>query len=83
MLSRALHATEAQAGSGVTDADLLLAASRKELAQEPGFRLDYVALVDPHTLLPVPALSRTPSLLAIAGWVGTTRLIDNLLLTAS
>ena len=83
VLSQALRAAEARARSGATAADLLLTAAREALKHEPDFRLDYLALVDPDTLLPVPGLSRSPSLLAIAGWVGATRLIDNLLLTST
>ena len=46
------------------------------IGQAPGLRLDYVAVVDPDTLLPAEDLSR-PTLLAVAAWVGNTRLIDN------
>jgi hypothetical protein len=37
---------------------------------------EYLALVDPATLLPVPAVDRRV-LVAVARAVGTTRLIDN------
>jgi pantoate--beta-alanine ligase len=48
------------------------------LQHHPAFALDYLAFVDPDTLLPVPeALPGT--LVAIAGKVGETRLIDNFL----
>ena len=49
------------------------------LRQRPRAALDYVAVVDPDTLLPI---TDTPhgALLAVAAWIGTTRLIDNLLL---
>ncbi len=70
VLSRVLRAAQ----HGAAD---VLAAARAELDREPGFRLDYLALVDPNTLLPVNAAS---GLLAVAGWVGATRLIDNVLL---
>jgi pantoate--beta-alanine ligase len=45
----------------------------------PLVRLDYADLVDPDTLLPVTDTSRG-ALLAVAAWVGSTRLIDNVLL---
>ena len=82
VLCRALGAAEGLARAGEVKAEPLLAAARKLLAAEPAFRLDYLALVDPDTLLPVSTLSESSSLLAVAGWVGATRLIDNLLLTA-
>ena len=40
--------------------------------------IDYVAAVDPQTLKPVEMITG-PTVLAIAARVGTTRLIDNLL----
>jgi pantoate--beta-alanine ligase len=52
---------------------------QRELEREPGVRIDYVEVVDPDTLLPVEDIKRG-ALLAVAAWVGKTRLIDNLLL---
>ena len=81
-LSHALLAAENLARHGEADAATLLAVARVVLAQEPGFRLDYLALVEPDTLEPVPSLTpEKPSLLAVAGWIGATRLIDNALLS--
>ncbi|MBI5865976.1 MAG: pantoate--beta-alanine ligase [Planctomycetes bacterium] len=40
-------------------------------------RIDYASVVDAETLQPVDRIDR-PVLLAIAVWIGTTRLIDNL-----
>ena len=48
-------------------------------ARDVPVRLDYAAVVDPETLLPVTDVSRG-ALLAIAASVGSTRLIDNALL---
>lgn len=47
-----------------------------------GLRLDYAEAVDPDTLLPVHDL-HAPTLLALAAWAGTTRLIDNHLVSLS
>lgn len=52
---------------------------RESLEGAPGVRLDYAEVVDPETLLPVEDLSQG-ALVAVAAWVGGTRLIDNLLL---
>lgn len=41
-------------------------------------RIDYVSLVDADTLEPLTHW-KTPSVLAIAAWVGKTRLIDNII----
>ena len=48
------------------------------LASEPAVRVDYLAAVDPDTLEDVDGV-RGGALVAVAAWVGTTRLIDNLL----
>ena len=42
-------------------------------------RLDYAAVVDPDTLLPL-ADTRNGALLAVAAFIGATRLIDNLII---
>jgi len=48
------------------------------LAATPEVRLDYLAVVDADTLLPVET-AVAGTLVAIAAWVGGTRLIDNFL----
>jgi pantoate--beta-alanine ligase len=65
--------------SGEANAEKLLAAGCRVVAQESGVRLDYFELVDPNTLEPLPQASRG-SLAAVAAYVGSTRLIDNCLL---
>ena len=57
----------------------LIEAGRHVLAGESGVRLDYLEIVDPETLNPLLELDR-PALVAVAAFVGTTRLIDNILL---
>jgi pantoate--beta-alanine ligase len=47
-------------------------------AELQGVRVDYAEVVDPDTLLPV-ANACGRALIAVAAWVGTTRLIDNVL----
>lgn len=54
-------------------------AGRDELSSEPGARLDYFDIVNPDTLDPVEEISQA-TLVAVAAYVGPTRLIDNLLL---
>ena len=48
------------------------------LVREPLALVDYLVLVHPDTLEDVPEWYRGEALLAVAGRVGTTRLIDNL-----
>ncbi len=65
--------------SGERESDKLIAAGKRIVAADTSVRLDYLEIVDPETLEPLPAVSR-PALAAIAAFVGTTRLIDNVLL---
>ena len=79
VLSRALRAAEERVAAGERAAPALLACARRVLAEAPEVRLDYLALVDPDTLEDVTELRR-PAMLAVAAFVGGTRLIDNVLL---
>lgn len=67
----------AQDGAG---ADGVLRAAESVLAAGPGIVVDYVALVDPSTAQPVGAGHRGRALLVLAVRVGSTRLIDNMML---
>lgn len=73
-LSRALRAGADRACEG---AGAVRRAAGDVLADAPELELDYLALVDPATLHEVPADHEGLALLAVAGRVGTTRLIDN------
>jgi pantoate--beta-alanine ligase len=77
-LSQALRAGAAAAGEGPS---AVRRAARTVLVREPLALVDYLVLVHPHTLEDVPEWYRGEALLAVAGRVGTTRLIDNLPIT--
>jgi len=79
ILSRALAAAESLTRTGETSAETLRAAMLAIFATDPETVVDYAAIVDPDTLLPIADTSQG-ALLAVAAWIGTTRLIDNLLL---
>ena len=81
-LSRALEEAQRLAADGEYSAANLLKAMAATLQQEPAVRMDYLTVVDPDTLLPLQDVS-AGGLLAIAAYVGSTRLIDNVLLTSS
>jgi pantoate--beta-alanine ligase len=81
VLSRALREVEKRYQSGETDSTKLLEAAGQVLASEPAVRVDYIAIVDPQTLDPV-ARAGFGALVALAAFVGSTRLIDNVLLGA-
>jgi pantoate--beta-alanine ligase len=65
--------------AGEREVAKLLAAGREEVAAENSVRLDYLEIVDPNTLDPVKHAT-SGTLVAIAVYVGSTRLIDNILL---
>lgn len=73
-LSIALEAAESSADRGV---DGVLAAAQSVLMGEHLVELDYLAIVDPATFLPVDTGHRGAAIVLIAARVGETRLIDN------
>lgn len=79
VLNRSLHKIEELVGRGETNAATLTAAGGEEFAHAPSVRLDYFEIVNPDTLDPIKDISHG-ALIAVAAYVGTTRLIDNLLL---
>ena len=78
-LPRALETARTLAATGCESPRMLEEMLRADLNREPGIRLDYAEVVHPETLLPVGDL-REGALVAVAAYVGQTRLIDNLLL---
>jgi pantothenate synthetase len=65
--------------AGERDSVKLIAAATHEFASEPDVRLDYLEIVDPGTLEPVSEIADRV-LVTVAAFVGSTRLIDNILL---
>jgi pantoate ligase/cytidylate kinase len=58
---------------------VLIAIVKKKLTLSPGVRVQYVECVHPQTLMPLETIEEG-GLLAIAAYVGSTRLIDNMIL---
>ena len=58
----------------------LISAAREVFDTEPSARLDYFEIVDAETLEPQPDAA-PGALVAVAAFVGSTRLIDNIVLT--
>jgi len=65
--------------TGEMAARKLAFAGGEEFAREPAVRMDYFEIVNPDTLDPVEDVSGG-ALVAVAAYVGGTRLIDNLLI---
>ena len=53
---------------------------RTKVESEPRARLDYVTIADAETLEKVERIDERPTLIALAAYVGKTRLIDNTIL---
>jgi pantoate--beta-alanine ligase len=79
-LVRALDAAEACVAAGERDTVALVEAANAVIAREPRARAEYVVAVDPETLAPAAEVAG-PVVLALAVWIGSTRLIDNRQLT--
>ncbi len=78
-LIRAMREGRALARSGAAEAKRILARVRSTLRREARpDKIDYVALVDPATLVPVTRVDRSGAFLIGAIRIGRTRLIDNL-----
>lgn len=80
-ISRSLHDAVQQIVGGETDAQLLRDRIEHAL-REAGFReIDYVSIASPHTLESVETIEGDVVIL-VAAKVGTTRLIDNVLVSS-
>lgn len=76
-LHDALFAARRLHDGGEERADILLAEARKVIAEHRLLALQYAELVDPDTLDPL-MLARDGTVIALAAFCGTTRLIDNM-----
>ena len=78
MLSKAVFLGEKLVKGGETDADAVVSEMTKCIEAEPLAKIDYVSAVDAVTMEPVHTIDR-PVLVAMAVYIGKTRLIDNFL----
>lgn len=79
VLNQSLQAAQDLYENGERSAAVLSAAIREKLAAEPLAKPDYVEIVDWNTLEPVETIQDSV-LMAIAVYIGKTRLIDNRIL---
>jgi pantoate--beta-alanine ligase len=78
-LSRALAAAHAAWRGGERRASQIEARMRAVLAMSPGVRPEYIAVTEPTALAPVETADHG-TVIALAARVGSTRLIDNIIL---
>ena len=79
VLYQALCRVEELFASGVRDAGRLKRAARGVIRRAPAARVDYVEVVDTETMESLKGVDR-PALVAVAVFIGKTRLIDNTVL---
>jgi pantoate--beta-alanine ligase len=81
VLYRALEHCRLLYASGERDSTRLIHAMRSIIEAEPRARIDYVAITDAEHLDPLSAIPPDkPTLVSMAVFIGTTRLIDNIVL---
>ena len=78
VLYEALRIAEAGIARGARSSDEVIKKARGAIERHPEVRLEYFEIVDPEQLQPVAEIAG-PVRVAGAIWVGSTRLIDNLL----
>ena len=78
VLYRALRRVEQLFDQGERNAARLSDGGKRTFTEEKSARLDYLEIVDPDSLDSLTEV--TAALAAVAGFVGTTRLIDNVVL---
>ena len=79
LLYRSLMRVHTLADQGESSAAKLAVAGKQVIAEEPQVRLDYFEIVNWESLDPVTDISKG-ALVAVAAYVGETRLIDNVVL---
>lgn len=75
-LSRAIFLGKDLVKSGETNAHTIETAMTREIQKEPLAKIDYVQVVDGTTMMPAETINGN-NLVAIAVYIGKTRLIDN------
>jgi pantoate--beta-alanine ligase len=78
VLHRALVEMERRMTAGERESEALVQAGMAVLQGEVGVKVDYLAVVDAGTMMPVERVE-AGTLVAVAAYVGKTRLIDNFL----
>lgn len=79
VLYKSLKEAERVFREGERNAQRIAEAALRVIESEPAVRLQYLELCDPETLEPLSGEIHR-GLLALAAWVGNTRLIDNIVL---
>lgn len=76
ILSQSVFLGRKMIAEGEKDADKVVTAMIENIKTEPLAEIDYVSAVDAVTMMPVHSFEK-PVLIAMAVYIGKTRLIDN------
>lgn len=79
-LYRGLQHAKKIVESGQVNSNIIGDAIRSFFNEQPDLQEDYISVVDLENLDPLETIDRT-ALIAVAAYVGTTRLIDNIIIT--
>jgi pantoate--beta-alanine ligase len=82
VLHRALQQVQSLFDEGERSVSKLREAGKRIFQDEPQAQVDYVEIVHPESLKHIESLSEG-ALVAVAAKIGTTRLIDNIVLPAT
>jgi pantoate--beta-alanine ligase len=80
ILHKALKQAKQAFKDGERNASRITDLIRQTVESEPRARLDYVTIADAETLEKLDRVDERPTLIALAAYVGKTRLIDNMIL---
>lgn len=78
-LNRALQEAQALVDSGLVDSAGIIEKVSRLIESRPETKIDYISICNPQTLDDIESITE-PALMALAVYVGKTRLIDNTLL---
>lgn len=79
-ISKGLREAATAFSQGEKSADVLRDLVRRQIEAQPLMRIDYVSLADPEDDLAELERAKEGAMLSVAAWVGSTRLIDNIIL---
>jgi pantoate--beta-alanine ligase len=80
VIHKALVQAKTTFKEGERNAHRIMDVVRNTIEAEPRARLDYVTIADAETLEKIDRIDERPTLIAVAAYVGKTRLIDNTIL---
>ncbi|MFA5411335.1 MAG: pantoate--beta-alanine ligase [Candidatus Omnitrophota bacterium] len=79
VLFQSLNLAEGLIGSGISSTDKIIRAMKAIIGEKKSAKIDYISVVDLENLKPLRRVTGR-CLVALAAWIGRTRLIDNIII---